>query len=231
MLFTTYRNDPVHWGPPPPGQSLDALSGLFPALDKTAFGTKTIAGVAALTYGSMDELLKPGNACHAAIKEEMKTRVIISTPMDTFVKTCYVLDFLGKPGFLNSTISRPKLLTTFCEYFAKHYSAIDASKFDHNVPKWLLRAIWDELATALLSGIDPGCAEAADICLQLASELDDLVVVEVLGVHIKYEKGLLSGWRSTSLVGSLASTLCCESYVQSLECSECDMPAGTVGYI
>lgn len=51
------------------------------------------------------------------------------------------------------------------------------------------------------------------MCSTLAAELSGLVV-EILCTHIKYEKGLPSGWRATSFIGSLVSALCCEAYVE-----------------
>nr|WAK77486.1 MAG: RNA-dependent RNA polymerase [Totiviridae sp.] len=229
-----YRLDPVRWGTSggasPTSESLAALKKLFPGMEKMAFRTKTIAGVSALMFGKMDDLLRPSNICHAALKEEAKTRVIISTPMHSYVDTCFLLDLLGPPTFLKSTISGPSYLASFTDLYARYYSAIDASRFDFNVPKWLLRAIWEELAAALDPVGHVNYTQAAEICRSLSSELDRLVV-EVLGVHVKYEKGLLSGWRSTSFVGSLISALCCEHYVQSLPGSIFAKPNLSVGYI
>lgn len=54
--------------------------------------------------------------------------------------------------------------------------------------------IWDTLSCTLRQRGDPRFDEAADICEELASELDSLVVA-VLGIHTAYQKGLLSGWR------------------------------------
>lgn len=232
--LSQFRIDPVRWGTSggatPTSESLAELKKLFPGLEKMAFRTKTIAGVSALMFGKMDDLLRPSNVCHAALKEESKTRVIISTPMHSYVDTCYLLDLLGPPTFLQSTISQPSLMAAFTDNYARFYSAIDASRFDFNVPKWLLKAIWEELAAAVSQVGHPNYSQAAEICSKLSSELDHLVV-EVLGVHIAYQKGLLSGWRSTSFIGSLISALCCEHYVQSLPVVGFAVPASSVGYI
>nr|UYL95662.1 MAG: RNA-dependent RNA polymerase [Hulunbuir Totiv tick virus 2] len=228
-----YRLDPVRWGTSggasPTAQSLASLKELFPAMEKMVLRTKTIAGVSALMFGKMDDLLRPSSVCHAAL-EEAKTRKIISTPMHSYVDTCYLLDLLGPPTFLRSTTSVPSYMASFTDHYARFYSAIDASRFDFNVPKWLLRAIWEELAAALNSQSHTNYSQAAEICLNLSSKLDHLVV-EVLGVHIKYQKGLLSGWRSTSFVGSLVSALCCEHYVQSFPRSTFASQDLSIGYI
>ncbi|KAL3217230.1 hypothetical protein MRX96_006129 [Rhipicephalus microplus] len=57
-------------GASPTPQFLKSLKRLFPDEEKMAFRTKTVAGVSALMFGDMEELLRPSNICHAALKEE-----------------------------------------------------------------------------------------------------------------------------------------------------------------
>lgn len=164
-----------------------------------------------MLVGDSDDLLKKADICHAALKEETKMCVIISTPMWSYVRMCYIPERLQKPAFLSSTLSRHDMMVQFTKYYSMHYVAIDASKFDHNIPKWLLKDMWTALRTALSNRFREG-NELVRLCDDLCGELDDLVI-EVLGARIKYEKGLLSKWRVTSLFGSLISALCCELYI------------------
>ncbi|KAL3217229.1 hypothetical protein MRX96_006128 [Rhipicephalus microplus] len=90
--------------------------------------------------------------------------------------------------------------------------------------------IWEVLARCLRKRKLGDFQDAAAICDGLASELDGLVV-EVLDAHIPYSKELLSGWRSTSFVGSLISALCCEHYTQNVRSRGLVKSRASVGYI
>lgn len=232
--FQAYTTDFMRWGTPggcsPTQAELEYAikNGIIQdKSEKNKLRSKTICGMLSVLVGDTDNLLGKTNVCHAALKEEVKTRVIISTPMWSYVRMCYVLDCLGKPNFLNSTLSRHDLVVQFTKFYSMHYAAIDASRFDHNVPKWLLKEIWNSIIEAVVEryGHDD---ELATLCMQLRDELDDLYV-EVFGQKIKYEKGLLSGWRVTSLFGSMISALCCEMYL-SRTCAS-GRPRSGVGYL
>nr|UUT42651.1 MAG: RNA-dependent RNA polymerase [Totiviridae sp.] len=233
--FEGYKKDFMRWGTSggcsPTSTEIDYAirTGLIKNKSQAgALRTKTICGTLSVLAGDTDSLLRRTNVCHAALKEEAKTRVIISTPMWSYVRMCYVLECLGKPLFLNSTLSRHDMVVRFTQLYSMHYAAVDASKFDHNVPLWLLKHLWTSLANALEARFGAG-EELVVICRELLDELDDLWV-EVLGVKIRYEKGLLSGWRVTSLFGSVISALCCELYID-FATHNLNVPRETVGYL
>lgn len=195
--------------------------------EKMKLRSKTICGMLAVMTHDTETLLKKTNVCHAALKEETKTRVIISTPMWSYVRMCYVLDCLGTPAFLNSTLSRHDMVVDFVSYYSMNYAAVDASQFDHNVPMWLLCSIWEQLERAVVDRYGEE-DELVEICRELRAELEDLKV-EVLGESLDYEKGLLSGWRVTSLFGSMISALCCELYVANAQSR--GVGRETIGYL
>ncbi|KAH7948651.1 hypothetical protein HPB51_028417 [Rhipicephalus microplus] len=195
--FEEYSRDFMRWGTPPgcsPTQrelqyAID--NGIISdKSERVGLRTKTICGMLSVLVGDSDDLLKKSDICHATLKEETKMCVIISTPMWSYVRMCYILECLQKPAFLSSTLSRDDMMVQFTKYYSMHYVAIDASKFDHNVPKWLLKDMWTALRTALSNRFGEG-NELVRLCDDLCGELDDLVI-EVLGARIKYEKGLLT---------------------------------------
>lgn len=232
--FESYKKDFMRWGTsggcsPTEKEVEYAINNgmISDKNEKIKLRSKTICGMLALMTKDTDTLMRKTNICHAALKEETKTRVIISTPMWSYVRMCYVLDCLGTPAFLNSTLSRHDMVVDFVSFYSMHYAAVDASQFDHNVPMWLLDAMWRVLEDAVAERY--GCDdELVGICRELREELGDLII-EVLGEKVKYEKGLLSGWRVTSLFGSMISALCCELYVQNV-CKR-GVHRETVGYL
>uniref|UniRef100_A0A5S6QW27 RNA-directed RNA polymerase C-terminal domain-containing protein n=1 Tax=Trichuris muris TaxID=70415 RepID=A0A5S6QW27_TRIMR len=77
--------------------------------------------------------------------------------------------------------------------------AIDASKFDHNVPLWLIEEI-------LVAIKDHALGWTSDVVDSKLAYLID-TYVEVYDTALRVEKGLLSGWRMTTFIGSLVSEL------------------------
>lgn len=233
--FESYKSDFMRWGTsggcsPTTAEVKYAISrGMIKHKSESGMlRTKTICGMLAVLVDDVDDLLKKSSVCHAALKEETKTRVIISTPMWSYVRMCYVLDCLGSPQFLNSTLSRHDTVSQFVKYYSLNYAAVDASQFDHNVPLWLLKALWSSLedAVARRFGADD---ELATICRELRGELDNLWI-EVLGSKVQYRKGLLSGWRVTSLFGSIISALCCELYIDYAS-NNLNVDRNAIGYL
>lgn len=148
------------------------------------------------------ESLSEGNDAQVALKEEVKTRCVITTPQSSYLRQCYILYRLGTPMFLRSTLSDPSLVNGLASSRKDHFICIDSSSFDHSVSKkWILK---------ILSLLASGCTgELKNVIL------DEIQSIETMGIHygkerFKYENGLLSGWRMTSLLGSLLSALVCE---------------------
>lgn len=133
-----------------------------------------------------------------ALKEEaQKTREIISTPISSYLRQCYLLYRWGKPP-IKSPIGDPDWLYKIQSSGYKWYGTVDGKSFDHWVPKWFVLDVVDRLGD-----LDPECRAVADKEMQSIEKL----VVTWEGHDYLYLGGLLSGWRLTSLVGSLLS--CC----------------------
>uniref|UniRef100_A0A5S6QKU3 Reverse transcriptase domain-containing protein n=1 Tax=Trichuris muris TaxID=70415 RepID=A0A5S6QKU3_TRIMR len=72
-----------------------------------------------------------------ALKEEAgKTRLIISPPMDSYLRQAWLLSQFSDPP-LNATFAGFSMDTIDWLNW-RWYGAVDASKFDHNVPLWLI---------------------------------------------------------------------------------------------
>ncbi|QLJ83495.1 RNA-dependent RNA polymerase [Fitzroy Crossing toti-like virus 1] len=143
-----------------------------------------------------------GNDANVALKEEVKTRCVITTPQASYLRQCYLLYRLGTPKFLRSTLSDPNLVTMLSSSRKDYFICIDSSSFDHSVSKsWILNVL-----TRLRDRVDPELGLLIDE--EIASISDMNIVFD--NKTFKYENGLLSGWRMTSFLGSLLSALVCE---------------------
>lgn len=140
------------------------------------------------------------NIAHAAIKEEpSKTRLVITTPMSSYLRQSYVMYLFGIPE-LNSPIYGNKQLGELNNIKWASYCSIDAKAFDHQIPIWFIKLVMEHLFKSV--GRD-------DLWYEERAHINRLKI-EVFGEIIPYHGGVLSGWRLTSLLGTLASQALCE---------------------
>nr|UDL13943.1 MAG: RNA dependent RNA polymerase [Xiangshan toli-like virus] len=150
------------------------------------------------------EALNCEKSCTVALKEEpAKTREIIATPMSSYIRQCYLLYRWGKPT-ISSPISRSNWLYEFEKQKYRWYGTLDGEHFDWSISKNTVIIFIRFLGT-----LDSDTKWVAD------QEIDHLNSLEVIyGDDIwKWEGGLLSGWRITSILGSLVSD-CVARYIQ-----------------
>lgn len=146
------------------------------------------------------EAMKLPNIAHAALKEEpTKTRLVITTPMSSYLRQAYIMYLFGTPE-LRSPIYSNNELRLLNGYRYACYASIDARRFDHQIPFWFIRLVMKKLFEAVGQG------------QLLKHELSHLnrLKVELFGKMIPYHGGVLSGWRLTSLIGTIASQALCE---------------------
>lgn len=155
------------------------------------------------------ESLKKETTARVALKEEVKTRAIISTPMSSYLRQNFINDTLGKMAGFKSTLMDRHITEKF---FSKlnRYACIDASKFDYQIPKSFITSFFDKIYRRCLEWYNgTGNIVFRDLYTAAFDEMKSLeqLEVKVFDVNLKYEKGLLSGWKMTSLIGSLASAI------------------------
>lgn len=152
------------------------------------------------------EACKMKPIARVALKEESKTRTVITTPMASYLRQCYLLYVLGNPTFLDSTIGSTEHVQVLAPYRYAYYICVDASKFDHCVSKQFIIMLFTALRNSLSAyHKDLGLAELIDAEI---NEINSLTV-EFDNKELAYEGGLLSGWKWTSLIGSMKSDLLC----------------------
>lgn len=194
MPLSEFVSDPFKW----------ATSGGAPAvtIDGAVVRSKWAWAIKHLEQGHdlYEESANRRRVAVAALKEEPnKTRLVITTPMRSYLRQCYFMYVMGFPK-IKSPISddmaafRPPVTT------ADFYVSIDASKFDQQIPFWFIRAVFAQVARH---------PKLADL---VREELDDIqhTRVRLFDTVRSYQGGVLSGWRMTSLIGSLASVCVCE---------------------
>lgn len=144
------------------------------------------------------------NVSKVALKEEaQKTREIITTSMPSYLRQAYLVYRWGKPQ-LPSPISAGSWIAHFEEANPSWYGSIDGEQFDKTIPAWFVRDIIDRLG-----GLDAETRMVADIELKSLDNLN----IEWNDRRWKWDAGVLSGWRLTSLIGTLA-THCAAHYIK-----------------
>ncbi|UPT53761.1 MAG: hypothetical protein 2 [Bactrocera zonata toti-like virus] len=131
-----------------------------------------------------------------ALKEEAaKTREVITTPMSSYLRQSYLWYRWGKPN-IPSPISRSGWVNEFEETEATWYGCIDGERFDHSIPKDVILNV-----IRRFGALDEETRRVAE------EEIAHLEHLEVRwGERTwKWQGGLLSGWRFTSILGSLIS--------------------------
>lgn len=198
LSFFDYCQDPIRWG----------TSGGAPAteIDGSKYRTKWAWAWSRLLgpNGFNDNvnlyyaaMARTPNLAKVALKEEStKTREIITTPMASYLRQSYLAYLWGRPP-LDSPIGRRAWLRTFQSQRFRWYAAIDGKNFDHHVPFWFISLILSKLGT-----VSP---EAASVAAAEVKHLSNLTIETPSGLHIKYRNGVLSGWRLTSLIDTLAT--------------------------
>lgn len=195
LTFREYCSDVMRW----------ATSGGAPAayIGGEKYRTKWAWGFSRLAdWKSSDpgreiytEGLNTGGVYTVALKREpSKTREIISGPMGSHLRQSYLLYRtsgwdLPSPAFTKAPYSY---------YLDKQYASycsIDGDRFDHNVPQWYVMEFVARL------GFDEETRRIVEL------ELEHLGRAELVYKkhRWKWEHGLLSGWRLTSLLGTTIS--------------------------
>lgn len=213
LCWDDFKTDVIRWGT---SGGVSIPEGLKPKLAKYGISKEDVQDVRTKNFLGMVDLMENGKIedllklnrqrVIVALKEEQKTRMIAATPFPSYLEQCYILYVLGNPAWLSSTLSDRMFLRNMKKYAHRKYWAIDASEFDFNVAKELLQHFWAGLEARM---IRRGWLQAAELCRRQLNDLDCLLC-EMFNKKVAYKKGLLSGWRITSLFGSMISAICCE---------------------
>ncbi len=203
LTFDEFCRDPVRW----------ATSGGAPKV-RFAGRDRRSKWAWAMHYLSKNKDLyavakSMSNVAHVALKEEpAKTRLVITTPMASYLRQAYVMYLHGVPQ-LNSPIYSNEQLNQLYARRYNYYLSIDATAFDTQIPKWFIKQV--------ISALFTNCGQ--EQLLQQEMESLDSLRVELFGKYIMYNGGVLSGWRLTSMLGTLASQCYCE-YLRELHLIE-----------
>lgn len=131
-----------------------------------------------------------------ALKEEaQKTREIITTPMPSYLRQAYLLYRWGKPK-ISSPVANPTWVAQFESTCPSWYGCLDGERFDQSIPSDVILDVIDRLGN-----LDKDTRAVAD------EEIKHLKNLRIYwkGKSWRWLGGLLSGWRLTSLIGSLVS--------------------------
>nr|QXV86552.1 RNA-dependent RNA polymerase [Totiviridae sp.] len=207
LSLAEFLDDPTRW----------ATSGSAPAVDvggvtfrnKWAWASDIIKnyGNVSSWYQKVGRHMPAYNTvARVALKEEStKVRLVLAAPPASHLRQSYILSYLGAPKYLRSTVTYPDITQELSEGWTS-LCGLDSSKFDHNVPGWFVtdffRFIWRHAAAR-------GLNDLADAAMHEAYSIEHTFVKTPLG-QVKWHKGVLSGWRVTSLLDSMVSQAICD---------------------
>lgn len=196
LTYHEFANDPLRWG----------TSGGAPPV--VLFNKKIKSKWAWALYHLFDgttmkdnpnialEAEKASTTAKVALKEEtQKTREIITTPIDSYLRQTYLL-YRRKKIPIPSPISGPQWLPGMEATNYSWYGCIDGERFDHCVPKEAIIMLVDKLGD-----VDQETRQVADKEIQHLRSL----TIEWSGRSWDFNGGVLSGWKFTSILGSLVS--------------------------
>lgn len=198
LPFREYCNDPLRWGTSGGAKASRFRGEKFRTKWAWAFSKLTTDNGEHLrdNVDLYSEALKESDTAKVALKEEpTKTRPVITTPMDSYMRQSFLLYRWGKPP-LDSPISSSSWLPTFQATSYRWYGCLDGDRFDQTIPKWVILYIIDKLGE-----LSEECRMVADAEIEHLNNLN----VEWNGKTWRWEGGILSGWRVTSLIGSIIS--------------------------
>lgn len=199
LRFRDFCNDPIRWGTS--GGAKKSIIGQNEYRSKWAWAYSRMLNRDGTfkepnQYDLYEEALLEPEVCKVALKEEeKKTREIITTPIASYLRQSYLAYRSNRlPG--DSPISNPAWLGTFQSTIYPWMGCADAERFDHSVTKEMVKYVIKKMGD-----IDDETRQVAK------DELDsiDRLQVEWNGRTWPYRGGLLSGWRITSLLGTIMS--------------------------
>ncbi|URQ09146.1 RNA-dependent RNA polymerase [Halyomorpha halys toti-like virus 1] len=207
LKFKQFCQDPVRWGTSGGAPRSEFMGEKYRNKWAWAFSRLCPSGKIRYEVDLYEEALKEGTVCHVALKEEpSKTREVITTPMASYLRQSYLLYRWGRPR-LDSPLAGPMELHDMQQYSYKWYGCIDGDRFDHGISKNVIAEI-----IAMFGTLDSECRLVAEIEIESLSSLE----IEWFGNLKKWEGGLLSGWRMTSIIGSIVSDMAARWVIEDL---------------
>lgn len=197
LSFKQFCNDPMRWGTS--GGAPVGRNTRYKQRTKWAWAFDRIITEDGMYNEDADlylESLKESDVYTVALKEEAtKTREVIGTPMSSYLRQCYLLYKFSKIP-INSPISNNSCLSGLLYSGAPWYGSVDGDRFDHTIPLSVVISVIDALGKA-----DSETRAVAD------AEIDSLKSSTIVWNNYSWplEHGLLSGWRLTSVIGSIVS--------------------------
>lgn len=198
LSFEDFCNDPYRWGTSGGAKATVWLGSKYRTKWAWAYERMTRADGSLRDKYDLykDAVNEYEDRAEVALKEEaQKTREIITTPMPSYLRQAYLLYRWGKPN-LNSPVANPTWVARFETICPKWYGCLDGERFDQSIPADIILDV-----VRRLGELDDETKKVADA---------EVTHLKKLRVHWKGKSwrwlgGLLSGWRLTSLIGSLVS--------------------------
>lgn len=206
LSFREFCDDPLRWGTSGGAKKTQVQGKAYRTKWAWAFGrVLDKEGRLRSEYDLYGHAMtqKPDTAVVALKEEATKTREIITTPMSSYLRQAYLGYLWGRPP-VDSPIGRKQWLASFQARRYKWYAAIDGKNFDHHISFEFIKSCLRRLGTA--------GGDAERVAQEEIEHMERLVVTDGEGRSWKYKNGVLSGWRLTSLLDTLA-TECVIDYI------------------
>nr|WNK88943.1 RNA-dependent RNA polymerase [Molussus totiviridae 2] len=198
LSFKDFCNDPYRWGTSGGAKATVWLGSKYRTKWAWAYERMTNKdGTLKDRYDLYAEAEREyGDQAEVALKEEaQKTREIITTPMPSYLRQAYLLYRWGKPN-ISSPVANPTWVAHFETICPKWFGCLDGERFDQSIPCDIIIDVVERLGK-----LDDETKKVAELEVKHLKKLR----VHWKGISWRWLGGLLSGWRLTSLIGSLVS--------------------------
>lgn len=210
LSFLEFCNDPYRWGTSGGAKATVWLGSKYRTKWAWAYERMTNEdGTLREEYNLYQSAVSEYNDdAVVALKEEaQKTREIITTPMPSYLRQAYLLYRWGKPN-ISSPVANPTWVAHFETVCPKWYGCLDGERFDHSIPADVVIDVVNRLGE-----LDEETREVAKMEVKHLNKLR----VHWKGKSWRWLGGLLSGWRLTSLIGSIVSEVAARYIIREMK--------------
>lgn len=208
LSYLEYCNDFMRWGTAGGGAKTTYMGETYRTKWAWALANSTDSNGDLKKERMLGHLasLLPQKATIALKEEPSKTREIIATPLSSYLRQCYLLYRRGKCP-IHTPLTNPRILTDLEISPPRYFLSIDGERFDHSIPRDFIIDFIRKLGD-----IDDECRVVAEVEIEHLQTL----FCTYKNTDIRWEGGLLSGWRITAILGSIVSAMVAEHIIGAL---------------
>jgi hypothetical protein len=209
VTFSDWIEDVSHWG--------RSGSTKYPVRVRTVGGTRAMKNKWATAWGYTGQVLykdamklRPDELKVVQKRERGKVRGVIASGDSQYLRMSYVSYWLedilrGHPQttLFMSKKQRVEMWQRMCRFGHSVRIPIDQSHFDWQPTRRMINIVLSEITRLIMEEAGPWVDSLLPIMRDIIYTMNRLTYVDTGAGFVKYEKGILSGWRWTSLLDTV----------------------------